>query len=493
MAKTVQLSKGILDLASTAGASKGTEQTPRLSYADRLRGTQASTTNQPSFFPPSSVGVWKIKLQEGDIDGTLKQRSLKLHLTGRNATGLSQEAIFAALMGIGIAKREIYALWEVNLTFRSEASVDTCLMEDTLDLPNNVSRTFSPSSGSVVDIRIHWVPAQVSDQVFVRLFQGLGKIRGIHSFENERGVKTGVRSLRLEIAKHRQHEIPYLISMEEEGAQFLVTVRGRAHQCLGCGQIGHTRSFCPRTTRGQQQIQRHKVQQQVASKMTSLGEVARQRTNTPSQEGAAAGRPGTIIIQPGSVANQPETVVNKPEAVAQQPEDTGVVPEAVGSPERAVGSQPESVDDSLMVVINHPEVGTSHPKVQTSKEEAAGSTHEDPESVWDPLSSQDTTIPDSQLLVTQTSQDDLDLDPSPSLSPTTQETMPEDSLPCGQAVLRDDRELSEARHPGLSQMLVPQPRRPTSRSEDGKRKSEPSPDLSKRRCVLDDEMDLEEH
>ena len=185
-------------------------------------------------------------------DKSLWRNSLKLHLTGRNAAGISRDAIRAALLAVGVNPKDIVDLWcgeishQINLSFKSEGGVMACLTANTIDLPNGVKGNFLHANRTLADIKVHWVPACFSDRAFSELFEQVCTVREVRTLYDENGTHTRVRTLRVETARGTLPQIPHLIHTKE-GHRFLVTVKGRQPKCLGCGALGHTHSDCPQS------------------------------------------------------------------------------------------------------------------------------------------------------------------------------------------------------------------------------------------------------
>ena len=321
--------RGILDLTSqpaSVNPSVPSANRPRLSYAERLKGstTTSSDANRPFYpVPDSVVPEITMEVREEYWDESLWLNSLKLHLTGRNAAGISRDAVRAALLAVGVNPKDIVDLWrgeishQINLSFKTEGGVMACLTADTIDLPNGVKGNFLHANRTLADIKVHWVPACFSDRAFSELFDKVCTVREVRTLYDENGIHTGVRTLRVEMARGTLPQIPHLIHTKE-GHRFLVTVKGRQPKCLGCGALGHTRSDCPQSWAGQQrrrQGQQQQKQQQQAPKMTSLGHVPVTRTSAATKTPAttprgqdAAGTAATDArpVQPAQPAHPPQ-------------------------------------------------------------------------------------------------------------------------------------------------------------------------------------------
>ena len=93
------VNRGILDLTSqpaSVNPSAPSANRPRLSDAVRLKGRTATTSdvNRPFYLVPDSVvPEITMEVREEHWDKSLWRNSLKLHLTGRNAAGISRDAI----------------------------------------------------------------------------------------------------------------------------------------------------------------------------------------------------------------------------------------------------------------------------------------------------------------------------------------------------------------------------------------------------------------
>ena len=97
----------------------GNPSQPRLWYAERLKANgTAAKENQLSYpVPDSTASEVSVKLTPADREDSLWESSLKIHLTGRNAAGISRDALRAALVAVGVNN-----LWrgevghEINVT-----------------------------------------------------------------------------------------------------------------------------------------------------------------------------------------------------------------------------------------------------------------------------------------------------------------------------------------------------------------------------------------
>ena len=251
--------RGILDLTSqpaSVNPSVPSTNRPNISYAERLKGSTSSDANRPFYTVPDSVvPEITMEVREEHWDEPLWLNSLKLHLTGRNAAGISRDAIRAALLAVGVNPKDIVDLWrgeishQINLSFKTEGGVMACLTADTIDLPNGVKGNFLHANRTLADIKVHCVPACFSDRAFGELFDKVCTVREVRTLYDENGIHTGVRTLRVEMARGTLPQIPHLIHTKE-GHRFLVTVKGRQPKCLGCGALGHTRSDCPQSWAG---------------------------------------------------------------------------------------------------------------------------------------------------------------------------------------------------------------------------------------------------
>ena len=308
------VNRGILDLTSqpaSVNPSAPSANRPRLSDAVRLKGRTATTSdvNRPFYLVPDSVvPEITMEVREEHWDKSLWRNSLKLHLTGRNAAGISRDAIRAALLAVGVNPKDIVDLWrgeishQINLSFKTEGGVMACLTADTINLPNGVKGNFLHANRTLADIKVHWVPACFSDRAFSELFDQVCTVREVRTLYDENGIHTGVRTVRVETARGTLPQILHLIHTKE-GHHFLVTVKGRLPKCLGCGVLSHTRSNCPQSWARQQhrrQGQQQQKQQHQAPRMTSLGHIpgTRPSTTTKATTGTA-----TTDARPASPAD----------------------------------------------------------------------------------------------------------------------------------------------------------------------------------------------
>ena len=394
-----------------------------------------------------------MEVREEDWDESLWRNSLKLHLTGRNAAGISRDAIRAALLAVGVNPKDIVDLWrgeishQINLSFKTEGGVMACLTADTIDLPNGVKGNFLHANRTLADIKVHWVPACFSDRAFSELFEQVCTVREVRTVYDENGAHTGVRTLRVETARGTLPQIPHLIHTKE-GHRFLVTVKGRQPKCLGCGALGHTRSDCPQSWAGQQrrrQGQQQQKQQHQAPRMTSLGHVPETRPSAATKAPATTPRgqdaAGTAATDARPVqAAQP----------AQPPQQT----EPAQPSKPAQPTKPDHTTRPLLPV-ELPQGGDST--------QAAGSPPDSP-------MTDSEVVPDTQLT-----------------------TASDDSIPCGQTRFRSTQEMESsplvARHQGLP-TLTSVPARQAVPTK--KRGPEDTEDTGLKRKCVDDAEELME-
>ena len=439
----IRYSRGIHDISnglpvstSTNPSTAGNPSQPRLWYAERLKanGTAAKEKQLSYPVPNSTVSEVSVKLTPADREDSLWESSLKIHLTGRNAAGISRDALRAALVAVGINKQDIVALWrgevghEINVTFSSEGAGIACPNADTIELPNGVKGNFLHANRTLADVKVHWVPALSKNQLFVRLFEQLGTVRDARTVEDDSGLQTGVRTIRVEMARENLPKIPHLIKTEEEGLRFLVTVKGRQPKCLGCGVLGHTRSDCPQSSGGYPR-RRPGQQQQLPTKMTSLGHV-------PGRRPPAAMQHTTTTEDTSRTTTE-------------------------GQGEAAGATDPPSSQPDQPPKPDHPSKPDQTDDLQPDK------------------SSQDSQGGDKS----KAADSDLEFSQSEEIPDTQQTAASDDSIPCGQSRFRStqEMELTQARHQGLPP-LVPGPTRAAYKKQ--KRVSDVSEDIAlKRQCV----------
>ena len=142
-----------------------------------------------------------MEMRDEHWDESLWHNSLKLHLTGRNAASISRDAIWAALLAVGVNPKDIVDLWhgeishQINLSLKYEGGVMACLTANTIDLPNGVKGNFLHANRTLADIKVHRVPACFSDRAFSELFEQVCTVREVRTLYDENGTHTGVRTL----------------------------------------------------------------------------------------------------------------------------------------------------------------------------------------------------------------------------------------------------------------------------------------------------------
>ena len=106
------ISNGVPVSSSTNPSTVGNPSQPRLSYAERLKANgTAAKENQLSYPVPNSMAAEvSVKLTPANYEDSLWESSLKIHLTGRNAAGISRDALRAALVAVWVNQLDIVAL-----------------------------------------------------------------------------------------------------------------------------------------------------------------------------------------------------------------------------------------------------------------------------------------------------------------------------------------------------------------------------------------------
>ena len=102
----------------------------------------------------------------------------------------------------------------------------------------------------VVDLRIHWLPLYLSDDVISEVLSPFGKVLNITRDKTllDKDVSTwnGTRLVKLQTTEFDSRNIPHIVSLGQCG--MLITMKGRAPICLKCRQSGHLRKDCPERT-----------------------------------------------------------------------------------------------------------------------------------------------------------------------------------------------------------------------------------------------------
>ncbi|KAL3877994.1 hypothetical protein ACJMK2_035635 [Sinanodonta woodiana] len=154
----------------------------------------------------------------------------------------------------------------------------------------------------VVDLRVHWLPLYISDDIIKEVLSPFVKVLDITRDKTvlDKDVVTfnGTRLVKLQTTEFDSRNIPHIVSLGQ--CRMLITMKDRAPICLKCRQSGHLRKDCPEKT-------------------ASYASVATPRRTTSqlssSPAAAAPTTPAPQVVEPQDISvsqepEQPETIVD---------------------------------------------------------------------------------------------------------------------------------------------------------------------------------------
>ncbi|KAL3865834.1 hypothetical protein ACJMK2_043184, partial [Sinanodonta woodiana] len=101
-----------------------------------------------------------------------------------------------------------------------------------------------------IDLRIHWLPLYIKDEIIVQVLSPFGKVLDITRqqtiLDKDTVTYNGTRLVKFQTTEFECKDIPHIISLGTCG--MLITMKGRPPVCLKCRQLGHLRKDCPEKT-----------------------------------------------------------------------------------------------------------------------------------------------------------------------------------------------------------------------------------------------------
>ena len=229
-----------------------------LNHRHASRGSYARVTGGGSRPPqstlPSSISPeWKFEVGEKDINVDSRNRTVIMRLRGKNSAATKIDDILAALTANGIDADDVSAIYkaedqrEVHLTFGAKKNTDECLKCCSINISEQVKGDVLPVKSNFHEIRVHWVPDFLNDNLLRSAFGRIGKIQSIEKARDIRGRYGSIRLIKIEADWREISKVPHLMELSYEGKphRLLITMKGRPPLCLICSELGHTRRFCP--------------------------------------------------------------------------------------------------------------------------------------------------------------------------------------------------------------------------------------------------------
>lgn len=159
---------------------------------------------------------------------------------------------FVAPLGAAVNKAEItgFGSYLFNhvwmITFRSDTEKEKLRLAGELKVKGRRCVIVDPNA-SEVNLKLHWLPTNVSDEAVRRAMTLYGKVTDVvrekWKLAGLEGIETTTRSVTLHLKEGvTTDSIPY--QMKIMNVTVLVSVPGKPPLCLRCKQAGHIRSQC---------------------------------------------------------------------------------------------------------------------------------------------------------------------------------------------------------------------------------------------------------
>lgn len=132
------------------------------------------------------------------------------------------------------------------ITFRGSAAKEKLLQEKEISVKGQRCLVIDPNKKEV-EIKLHWIPGDVSDESVEKEMGNYGKVKAIKREKWRSGffedVDTTTRHVTLLLREGGSaNSLPH--QMYIAGCRVLLAVTGRPPMCLRCKQIGHIRRQC---------------------------------------------------------------------------------------------------------------------------------------------------------------------------------------------------------------------------------------------------------
>lgn len=178
----------------------------------------------------------------------------------------------------------------------------------------------------IIDIRVHWLPLYVNDDIIKEVLAPFGKVLDITRdktvLDKDTVTFNGTRLVKFQTTDFDSKHIPHVVSLGSCG--MLITMKGRPPICLKCRQLGHLRKDCPEKT-------------------ATYASVASNRKNPPSQQATPVPQvPVTPVPQEAEVS----VVTQAPQTETTILPDSEEIPEVKEETEIPTVSKVESTANS---------------------------------------------------------------------------------------------------------------------------------------------------
>ncbi|KAK6191810.1 hypothetical protein SNE40_003402 [Patella caerulea] len=191
-----------------------------------------------------------VEIEDEDIDHSITRRTVKVTIEKKEYVYRKDILdLFIWMFGDArvveaIAKRDKSEEWFVTL--KSETAYEQCLKSEVRVFKGR-RFYFSDPSICVINLRVHWVPRDLNERYFRKVFSRYGEVRSVREEESNVdgvGVLNGLRHISILCKELQSRCIPHMIRAAKGRVRMLVTAPGRLPLCLRCNCIGHVSANC---------------------------------------------------------------------------------------------------------------------------------------------------------------------------------------------------------------------------------------------------------
>lgn len=219
------------------------------------------------------------------IKDNIKNRTVKIAILGPDF--IYRKQLHQAFIYNGILDKEIEVIYKEKkakewfVVFATEEVTRKVVDMQDIKISETTCITLEKLTQQKLMLKIHWLPAFVSDEFLYEFFSQYGTVqhvKGVWSVDSR--VYTGMREVYIQTDDESKHMIPHMVRFDN-GINMLITCPGRLPVCLKCHRLGHVRQECPNGTIGRR----------VSSYADAIRSNTRAGTSGPSREGIQAVAP----------------------------------------------------------------------------------------------------------------------------------------------------------------------------------------------------------
>ncbi|KAL3880761.1 hypothetical protein ACJMK2_032976 [Sinanodonta woodiana] len=169
------------------------------------------------------------------VDNDIYLRTLRVE--GR----FSREEALKRLNNAGVAPSDIMGMYR-----EGENSPWSAVLHTREQAANVNSPQIKYVAKLIVDLRVHWLPLYITDDIIREVLSPFGHVIDITKdttiLDQANSTLNGTRLVKLQTTEFDSMQIPHIVSLGSCG--MLITMKGRPPICLKCRQSGHLRKDC---------------------------------------------------------------------------------------------------------------------------------------------------------------------------------------------------------------------------------------------------------